>query len=236
MLPELKMLLTRRILCIILKLDMKTAQKKDFTPKGFSPIVIVVVLAVIGVGIFAIYNLKTKQNPTPASQQTSVNQQTAQANKQNNQKLAEAETDAYIFYYPENYVEMTKAGKDMLGYTQAYHNPNSKSQFSDNIFLKITKENKKLGAFNFKQCEGFAESNRKSTNEKIEVTVVNDPVENGCEITSTDEYNLVTKQKLVWSKDPNDLNVYTVKGMYQADDSNQGDNINLAITAFTLKP
>lgn len=213
---------------------MKSAHQKGFSPLAI--IIIVFILVVVMISALASYKSNNSKTPlTPSSNQL-PNQQTTQANKQNNQKLAEAETDTYIFYYPENYVEMTEAGKDMLGYTLAYHNPNSESQFSDNIFLKIKKQNKKLGTFNFKQCEESAESNRQSTNEKIEVSVVNNPLENGCEITSTDEYNLVTKQKLVWSKDPNDLNVYTVKGMYDADDSNQGDNINLAITAFTLKP
>lgn len=217
---------------------MKTAHEK-----GFSPLVIIIVGIVVFILIVLLINawvsytsIQSKTAASLSNNQLS-NQQTTQASTQNNQKLAEVESDAYIFYYPENYVEMTAEGKDTLGYTLAYHNPNSKSPFSDNIFLKIKKQNKKLGVLNFKQCEELAENNRQSTNEKIEVSVVNNPLENGCEITSTDEYNLVTKQKLVWSKDPNDLNVYTVKGVYDADDSkDQGGWINLAITAFMLKP
>lgn len=221
-----------------MKVDMKSGCSSQ---RGLVPIIIIVILAVVGTGGFLLYNNSKSFSNSPA---TSNNQQVeVQSPSQENLGLDKIENESYTFYYPKGYVTVDPE-KDILinNYTVGYKNPNSKATLPETIVLRVSKTDQKHKVADFQICNGFAESQRKSSNEKIEVSVVTEKKFNGCKIESTtpiDGVNdsVVSIDNWLWYKDlENSYSVYRLTTNYYANASkDQVDALDVALDLFTLK-
>lgn len=221
---------------------MKSAQQKYFLQKGLSPIAIIIIVLVVGLIAFVIYSKNTK---------TAVIQEQSQVNLNNSQSINDSfsriteniETDEYTFYYPKGYIKADPEEDDLVkGYELAYKNSKSTAVFPELILLNVMNNNQKLGAVDHEKCKKISETRRQSTNEVIEVRVINDEKFQGCQFKSTDPIDgvndaVVSIQNWIWLKDQtNNTSVYVVKGSYYENASKDQSNIiNTVVDSFVLK-
>lgn len=230
---------------------MKRNYKKKYLQKGMSRTIFIVgvAIAVVLVGAVLLGINGSNQVVPKGDQQNTNNPQSQYPLESNNPEdivktlYDKVESELYTFYYPRSYIRSDPEKNTLVkSYELAYENPNTKAVVPESVLLKILKNNQKLGLADFQRCNGFAESQRKSSNEKIEISIVTEEKFYGCKIKSSLPIDGVNDESVsvgswLWLKDQgNDLSIYVVKVVYFANvSSDQTEYLNTAVDLFTLK-
>lgn len=212
---------------------MKTAKK--YSQKGLSPIAIVIILAVLGVGALVFYNSTNQKN-------TSSNSQQAQVNSDNNtqqSKLEKIETEKYTFYFPSGYIPSSTKPQAS---TVLYYSPvNSKDEgFGLGISLAIQPLQKRITAPSEEFCKEAAQIQAKNTAAVVvRAKSIDEGQSHGCEFViaakNTKDESIIN-QKQLWYKEKEDVSIYAVHTLYLGSmPQEEKDNLDSAVEKFTLK-
>jgi len=205
---------------------MKRTSRKMFSQKGLSPIVVIVLAAVIGLGAFIFYNNSLNNNPQtkPQSKTTSV--------------LEKIEGPSYVFYYPKDYL---KAKLEAENEVLAYQNYNSKAVVPEVIVLRVSPQKEIFAPPTYQGCLGFGETFRTKADDQIKAEVaIGHNQGHGCKITIVgpiDGINdsTVTIIKYLWFKEGTDYSLYQTRALfYQNASRDQAEILNAAVDSFTL--
>lgn len=218
--------------------------------KGLAPIVIVIIIAVIGIGIFALFSSRNSQQSNTTGQQSAKTPEQALQKSQNliNQGLAQitekVEDDSYIFYYPKGYSKVDP-GKN---YKLMYQNPNTKAVAPERIFFGISSKTYEPSTVkvDFQSCTNLGEGLRAKADDDIKAETVsgnatiNGAKGSGCKVTikskvkGTDDA-IVVVTKTLWNPDKTDYAYSAGTEYYDLASKDQTEILNTAVDAFTLK-
>lgn len=217
---------------------MKTAHPQ----KGLSPIVVVITLAVLGIGAFVLYNSKVSQNPQSTNQQISNNQQT-QTSSESIPGLEKIETDAYTFYYPKEYVKTNKELQKSNGIevAQLYLKDNT-SKLGQGVRLSIVSMTTRPKTPTDESCRLLSKfATRGMTNPTIvDARPVDYIKSHACIIwyLVTDSNNIKWNryEKYISYKEGSDINSYELEAAYLSDTpQDEQEKMRLAVDSFKLK-
>lgn len=220
---------------------MKAAHRKNLSQKGLSPIIIIIVLAVIGVGAFVLYN-NSKQTSTPTSTNNSANSQRTQTYPQaqdNSEKVEKVESNSYTFYYPKGY---TKVDEKVVNQATiiTYQSPN-KTNDKEGMRFVIEPLYSRMETPSSEVCKEFLQFSLRRTKN---VTIIDaKPVDyvksHGCEFHYVDtsvEGRLIAHEKSLWFKEGDDIKTYTLSFFYlNTLYQQEKETIDFAIDKFALK-
>jgi hypothetical protein len=217
---------------------MRVPSIKVSLQEGFSPIIIIVGIVVVVGCVALIYSQKAAVVTKPALEISNNPTYTeADLNNDREKMFDRVDSSSYTFYYPKGYVK----DDSLKDFDLAYKNSNSKAVAPEEIMLNVMKNPQKLSAPDYKGCLAMAEKGRQSSNEKIEVQVINQPKFHGCfekSITPIDGVNdsIVAVFSTLWFKDQTkDKDVYEVRAVYYGNASkSQADLLDLAVEEFAL--
>ncbi len=217
---------------------MKIATYKKISQKGLSPIILVVILAVIGLGAFVLYSNSKKSPATPSVNNSVSNNQQAQSASESLPGLTKVEGDVYVFYYPKDYV---KSDKDIGDARILFYVPSDRKDTKEGISLAKYSVSTRMETPTSEFCKEFLQFSLRST--KTVRIVDAKPVafvkSHGCDFTYVDDSvpgKLAVHEKQLWYKEGNNLNGYGSKALYLLTTSQaEKDTIDLAVNNFTLK-
>lgn len=225
---------------------MKTVNYKN-VQKGFSPIFIVIILAVIGIGGFVLYNnSKNSQSSSPSSAPTNNNNQT-QTSSQAVPGLDKVEGSNYVFYYPQGYMKLDRQRSSYYGQAILYYALPSKNDNTDEgISLTTEPLSTRNETPSSEYCnEGarfFAARLNKMLGKKPRVAEAK-PVDfvksHGCDyslVFDDADKHLVFNYKDLWFKEGEDFSAYSVIASYLTSaPQTEINSLNLAVQNFMLK-
>lgn len=216
---------------------MKTATRK-YSQKGLSPIIIVVILAVIGIGAFVLYNSKTTQNSQSTSSQTNSRQ--TEVSSKSIAGLEKIETDKYTFYYPKGYVktdkELPKGNTDVV---YLYLKDNAAKD--EGIKMSIEHITTRSETPTTESCQLLAKISTRGLNPTfVDVRPVDYIKSHGCVIwyTVNDSNNVKWQNyaRYFSYKEGNDTDSYDIRAAYHSDTpEEEQDKIKLSVDNFMLK-
>lgn len=217
---------------------MKTANK-HLSQKGLSPIIIVVILAVIGLSVFVFYNNNSKKPPASTSINNSVsNNQPTQQTSETIEGLDEVATPSYVFYYPKGYV---KSDKDIGSAKVLYFVAESKKDTREGISLNMYPVTTRMETPSSEFCMEFLQfALRANKNLRITETKSVDFVKShGCDWLYVDDSvpgKFAVHEKQLWYKEGEDLSGFGAKATYLLTSTqSERDVLDLAVNNFILK-
>lgn len=213
---------------------MKTALRNYSTQKGFSPIIIVIILAIIGVGAFI---WKNSSNSTSSSNTQPANIQT-QIDSKKVSGLEQTENSAYTFYYPKDYAKLDEKRKND---TILFYSSSKAKDSTETISLDVTSMSSRAETPTVEYCQGVAQFVHVGNKNFriVDATPVDFIKSHGCSILYVDDSvqgKLYYHEKSLWYKEASDLNIYTVVVSYLLT-APQGvrEPLDLAVNSFILK-
>lgn len=218
---------------------MKTVISKKSSSKGFSKLLLIIL---IPVGLFILiflFNFVKTFFFTGIPSNTPIQSQSESG-------FGKVEDTAYIFYYPKDYVkgelgQSDRGEKDVLN----YKNPNTKAIVPESLFLRIDKGDQKLSEPTYELCKNLSEGYREKAKDEIEAELVHGGFGNGkgvgCKvmvkssITGVNDATVIVVKFLWDPKEPYGT-IYKAKAVYYANASkDQAQRLELAIDQFSLK-
>ena len=214
---------------------MLNLSKSNTSQKGFSPILIIVSIVVLG--LLAVGALKVKvnnTNPSSSNNNSLVNQKPIDV-------LDVTQNETYAFYYPKGYIK--EEGKD---YALLYSNPQSKAVVAESVFLYVGKLDQKIAQKpTYEFCKNFAERTfRTKEDDEIKAEVAFGGFGGGkgvgCKIVAISKIDgvndaTVIVEKNLWNEEGSDT-IHRVRAVYYQNASKEQDEIlKLAVDMFTLK-
>lgn len=208
---------------------------KKISQKGLSPIIIVIILAVIGVGAFLLYNSKNSQNPSANNQQT----QTYPQAQDNLGKVEKMEGKSYTLYFPRGY---TKVDEKVVNKSTVitYQNPN-RTNDKEGMRLIIEPLYSRLDTPSTEFCKESLQFSLRATKNVtiVEAKPVDYVESHGCEslyIDTSVDNRLTAHEKNLWYKKGNDINAYQLSFFYLNNLTQQEkETIDFAVEKFALK-
>lgn len=225
---------------------MKNVNYRKSAQKGLSPIIIIIVLAVIGLGAFVFYNnSKKSQNSFPSSSPTTNSNQT-QTSSQTVPGLEKVEGSNYVFYYPQGYMKLDKQRISYYGQPVLYYALPSKKDTDEGISLTTESLSARNETPSSEYCnertQFLAARLNKMLGKKPRVAEAK-PVDfvksHGCDsslVFDSGNTHLVFNYKDLWFKEGSDFSVYSVIASYFISaPQTEIDILRLAVQNFMLK-
>lgn len=214
---------------------MKTSYKNTLSQKGLSPIVIVIIFAVIGVGAFVFYN-NSKSLPIT----TSVNNSEG-TNKQTQSEattgLEKVDGDVYTFYYPKDYIKSDDIGDARI----LYYVPQDRRDTKEGISLAKYSVTTRMETPTPDFCKEFLQFSLRGTKNVriVDAKPVDFVKSHGCDFSYVDDSvpgKLAVHEKQLWYKEGEMLDGYGSKALYLlTSPQSERDVLDLAINSFILK-
>lgn len=211
---------------------MKTVSKRLSLKRGIAPIIIVIVLAVIGLGAFVLYsNSRNSQSSSSPSNKTEIDNSTIPGLN----KIAESN---YIFYYPKAYIKLDK--KRGSG-TVLYYALEAKKESQEGISLAVESASERNETPSTEFCnfslKFFLRLNKNAR--IVEAKPIDFVKSHGCDFLWVDDSvpgKLSYHEKQLWYKEGTDINVYwaTASSLLNSP-QNERDALDLAINNSILK-
>lgn len=196
--------------------------------KGLSPIIVIVILAVLGISVFIIYN-----NQKPSSN----NNQQIQTNSQTDQSLEKIEASNYTFYYPKGYVSSSKKPQQT---TVLYYTSTDNISANVGISLAIQQLQKRITNPSPEFCKEAAQIQAKNTSAVVVQAKPLDYKEShGCEFiiaAKNTKDEAIIHQKQLWYKEKQDFSIYAVHTLYAGSmPQEEKDSLDQAVSQFAIK-
>lgn len=215
--------------------------------RGFSPIVILVVVAVVLVGGVLVFDNLRSQNIARKNAQSVNTTTSTNSGSASDGFFAKKEGDRYVFYYP-NFFKDTKANVSS-DYELYYVDTKSDRTAPAFIWLNVSRDPKvKAGValnskFDLAKCQKYVDYVKQSSDETtVRVNVVNDDLSSGCEfITKTpvpyhqDAVVVVSKILLPLITQESILQYQAKAGYFESDRTEVSHGLELSIDKFVLK-
>lgn len=207
--------------------------------KGLSPIIIIIILAVVGIGGFILYNnSKISQQSLNNAEPTTSNQTYPQA-QDNSEKVEKIEGKTYTFYIPKNYIKTDeKVGNKATVITyQSPNRTNDKEGMRFFIEPLYSRNDTPTTEFCTASLQFFVRGVKNIT--VAEAKPVDYIKSHGCEFSYVDtsvENRLIAREKKLWFKEGDDINVYGISFFYlNILTQPEKETIDYAVDKFALK-
>ncbi|MDO8638048.1 MAG: hypothetical protein Q7R43_00615 [Candidatus Daviesbacteria bacterium] len=222
---------------------MKVAKyRKIISQKGFSPIIIILVLVIAGFGILALSKSKNQEKSPIDNNNRPVTKEQPSVTSLMTKYLDKIEELDYTFYYPKDYVKTQSPAKNVPVY---YQNSKTTAAFPEFISLEVLSNNKLLEQPTYQTCVAIAEGTRKKGDDEIKVEVAKGlsglGKGDGCKtitkskVKGTSDYTVVYDKALYYTEGTN-YNFYHVRAAHFASAPQDViSKLESAIDNFTLK-
>lgn len=207
--------------------------------KGFSPIFIIIILTVVGIGGFVLYNNSKTSQKSPNNAQATTNNQSYPQAQDNLEKVEKIEGKTYAFYIPKGYIKVDEkiVNKSTV---ITYQSPN-RTNDKEGMRFVIEPLYSRLDTPSTEFCKTFLQISLRGVKN---ITVVETkPVDyiksHGCELIYVDisiENRLIVHEKHLWFKEGDDINAYQLSFFYLNTLTQQEkETIDYAVDQFALK-
>jgi len=226
---------------------MKTVRRK-YTQKGFSPIVIILIIVgvLVGGGILFI----RLQKGVDQTRVTSTREgKDSPASTQNTENLLEkVETQKYVFYYPKKFTANQSYQQATLYYTHSNIQADyAKIGYGIALITEELKSRAKVP--NYDVCNGLAKFmySDEPTFKMLKINSFDLEKTHGCEVLASNSIDgdengkklrdeVIHKTRIQWYKAGDDLNLYYVQARYFVTEPKElTEALDLAVDKFVFK-